>query len=131
LVAVFSFNFRNKRIEGWYLVLAHLIFTLHRPEDSEGTFSVFESNCQLFLPANHSKIQAIPLSALPKDITGGPRLVLHSIFFKLNVKQLREAVNKNCFSLFCLPRRENRTKKKGQEKATFKTSQTAEISIYV
>jgi len=33
--------------------------------DSEGTFSVFESSCHLY----HSKVEAIPLSALPKSTT--------------------------------------------------------------
>jgi len=39
----------------------HLIVKVPRPGDSEGTFSVFESSC--------SKVEAIPLSAFPKDTT--------------------------------------------------------------
>jgi len=41
-----------------------------RPGDCEVTFSVFESSCQqLLLKSNHSKVEAIQLSALPKDTT--------------------------------------------------------------
>jgi len=39
-----------------------------RPGDSEVlTFLVFESSCHLLLQSNHSKVEAIPLSALPKN----------------------------------------------------------------
>jgi len=34
----------------WYLVLAHLFVKVPRPGCSEGTFSVFKSNCRPLLP---------------------------------------------------------------------------------
>jgi len=34
-----------------------------------GTFSVFESSCHLLLLVNHSEVEAITLSTLPKDTT--------------------------------------------------------------
>jgi len=37
--------------------------------NSKVTFSVFESSCQLLHQSNHSKVEAIPVSALPKDTT--------------------------------------------------------------
>jgi len=52
-----------------YLILAHLFIKVSRPGDSEVTFLVFEPNCHLLLHSNHSKVEAIPLSALPKDTT--------------------------------------------------------------
>jgi len=42
---------------------------LPQPGDSEATFAVFESSCYILLPVNHSKVEAIPLNALPKDTT--------------------------------------------------------------
>jgi len=47
----------------------HLFVKVPRPEDSEVTFLVFESSCDLYYQSNHSKIEAIPLSTLPKDTT--------------------------------------------------------------
>jgi len=50
---------------------AHLFVKVPRPGDSEVTFSVFESRChvkeQCYYQSNHSKVEAITLSALPKD----------------------------------------------------------------
>jgi len=43
----------------------YLFVKVPRPGDSEETFSVFESSCHMLLP--HSKVQAIPLSALQRD----------------------------------------------------------------
>jgi len=40
------------------LVLVHLFVKVPRPGDSEGTFSVFESSCQLLLLYDHSEIEA-------------------------------------------------------------------------
>jgi len=51
------------------LVLTHLVVKVLRLEDSEVTFSVFESICHLLLPVNRSKVEAIPLCALPKSTT--------------------------------------------------------------
>jgi len=38
-----------------------------RPGDSEETFLVFESSFHPYYQYNHSKVEAIPLSALPED----------------------------------------------------------------
>jgi len=46
-----------------------LFVKVPREGDSEGTFSVFETSCHLSLPVKPSKVEAIPLSALPKDTT--------------------------------------------------------------
>jgi len=48
----------------------HLVVKVSRPGDSKVTFLVFKSSCHLLLyQSNHSKVEAIPLSALPKDTT--------------------------------------------------------------
>jgi len=52
----------------------HLFVKVPQPGDSEGTgtFLVTESSCHLLLPSyqsNHSKVEAIPPSASPKDTT--------------------------------------------------------------
>jgi len=41
-----------------------------QPGNSKETISVFELNCLCYYQSNHSKVEAIPLSALPKDTTG-------------------------------------------------------------
>jgi len=41
-----------------------------RPKDSKGTFAVFESSSTCYYQYHHSKVEAILLSALPKDTTG-------------------------------------------------------------
>jgi len=46
----------------------HLFVNVPRPEDNEMTFSVFELLSQAD-QSNHSKVEAILLSALPKDTT--------------------------------------------------------------
>jgi len=45
----------------------HLFVKVPRPGDSEVTFLVFELSCHY--QSNHSKVEEIPLSALPKDTT--------------------------------------------------------------
>jgi len=49
----------------------YLFVKVPQPGDSEGTFEILESRCHLLLgyQSNHSKVEAIPLSALPKDTT--------------------------------------------------------------
>jgi len=47
----------------------HLFVKKPRPGDSEVTFTVFESSCHLHYQSNHSKVEAIPLSTLPKNTT--------------------------------------------------------------
>jgi len=49
----------------------HLFVRVPRPGDSEVTFLVFESSCHLLLPDSLTtqKVEAIPISALPKDTT--------------------------------------------------------------
>jgi len=63
---------------------------LDRPEDSEGTFSVFESNCHLLqdYQANHSKVEAInPVKYLAQGQTRTYRRSYpHTIHLILNVK---------------------------------------------
>jgi len=54
------------------------------------TFAVFESSCHLLLPdqSNHSKVEAILISALPKVTTSEHvELSSHTVLFLLNVKQ--------------------------------------------
>jgi len=48
------------------------------------TFLVFESSCHLLLPSKHSKVEAIPLSALPKDTTS--KLAGLYTIYKINLK---------------------------------------------
>jgi len=52
------------------LVLAHLFVKVPRPRDSEVTlwYSSQAATCY-YLSNHHSKVGAIPLSALPKDAT--------------------------------------------------------------
>jgi len=47
----------------------HLFVKVPRPGDSEVTFLIFESLPPVTTMSNHSKVEAIPLSALPKDTT--------------------------------------------------------------
>jgi len=65
-----------------------------RPGGSELTFWVFESSCHLYYQSDHSKVEAIPLSALPKDATSElAGLSPHQPFYMLNVKH--RAMNTN------------------------------------
>jgi len=65
-----------------------LFIKVPRPGDREvRIFSVFESNCHLFLPSIHSKVVAIQFSALPKNTSELAGLSLHYPSFMLNVKQ--------------------------------------------
>jgi len=51
-------------------VLIILFAKVPRPGDNEVTFSVFKENCYVFYyQSNHSKVEAIPFSAKPKDTT--------------------------------------------------------------
>jgi len=52
-----------------FLVLAPLFVKVSRRGDSERAFSVFELSCPGYYQSNYSKVEAIPLSALPKDTT--------------------------------------------------------------
>jgi len=55
---------------------------------SKRRVSVFESSCHLLLPSNNSIVEAIPLSALPKDTNKRICwLVLHTIPLMLKVEQ--------------------------------------------
>jgi len=64
----------------------HLFVKVPRPGDSGRTFLVFESSCHLLL--YQSKVQLIPLRALPKEITCElAGLSSHYPFFMLNIKQ--------------------------------------------
>jgi len=72
-----------------YLVLANLFVNVPRPRGGEVTLSVFESNatCYYRYLSYHSKVEAIPLSALPKDTTRElVGLSSHYPFLMLNVK---------------------------------------------
>jgi len=61
------------------MVLAHLFAKVPRPGDSKGAFLVFKLSCQLlfYYQSNHSKVEAIPLTALPKDTTSELASYLH------------------------------------------------------
>jgi len=48
-------------------VLTHLFVKVSRPRDSERTFSMLSQAATCYYQSNHSKMEAIPLSALPKD----------------------------------------------------------------
>jgi len=59
-----------------------------RPGYSEGIFAVFVSNFTCYYQSNYSRVETIPLSALPKDTTSKlVGLSLHYPFIMLNVKQ--------------------------------------------
>jgi len=47
----------------------HLFVKVQQPGDSEETFLVFESSYTCYYKSNHSKVKAIPLSALPRKDT--------------------------------------------------------------
>jgi len=81
----------------------HLFVKVPRSGDSEVTFSVFESSCHCYYQFNHSKVEAIPFSALPKDTTkANLAAYLHTKPFKCWTSN-REAVNTN-FKFFGLTR---------------------------
>jgi len=48
---------------------ARLLAMLLRPKDSKVTFMVFESSCTCYYRSNHSKAEAVSLSALPNETT--------------------------------------------------------------
>jgi len=47
----------------------HLFVKIPRPGDSEGTFWSSSLATTCYYQSNHTKVEAIPLSALPKDTT--------------------------------------------------------------
>jgi len=51
------------------LMLAHLFVKLLQPGDSEGTLRSSSQAVTYYYQSNHSKVEAIPLSALPKYST--------------------------------------------------------------
>jgi len=60
----------------------HLFVKLPRPGDSEGTFAVSSEAATCYYQSNYSKVEAIPLRALPKDTTSElSGLSLHYSFF--------------------------------------------------
>jgi len=67
------------------LILANLLVNVPRPGDSEETFSVFESSCHGYNLTNHSKVEAIPLSALSMDTTSELGSCEHQLFKSLLV----------------------------------------------
>jgi len=80
------------------LTLVRLFVNLPQPGDSEVTFSVFVSSCHLLLrsscqaatcyyQSNHSKVEAIPLSAFQKTQQANMPAYIHTISLMLNVKQ--------------------------------------------
>jgi len=70
------------------LIGTHLFVKVPRPGDSKGAFLVFESNYHLLLLVFPLMVEAIPLSALPKDTTSElTGLSSHYPSFMLNVKQ--------------------------------------------
>jgi len=86
-VSLFAVQMKGRRGLGTHL---RVFIKVPRPRDSEGTFSVFESSYQ----SNHSKVDAISLSTLPKDTKSElASLSSHYPILMLNVKS--EAVNTN------------------------------------
>jgi len=66
----------------------HLFVKVPRPRNSEGTFQSSSEAATYYYQSNHTKEEAIPLSALPKDTTSElAGLSSHHPFFMLNVKQ--------------------------------------------
>jgi len=62
-----NLSLENTRVKFPSLGLGTYVFVkVPRPGDSEVNFSVFKSSCHLLLLVYHSKVEAIPLSALPK-----------------------------------------------------------------
>jgi len=49
--------------------LTHLFVKISRPGGNEVTFSSSSQAVSCYKQSNHSKVEAIPLSALPKDTT--------------------------------------------------------------
>jgi len=77
-----------------------------RPGDSEEIFLVFELSCYLYFQSNHSKLEAIPLSALLKGTTSELADLSSHCPLMLNVKQ--GSCKYHLFKAFGLTRRENR-----------------------
>jgi len=50
-------------------LVTHLLVKVPRPGDSEGTFRSSSQAATFYYQSNHSKVEAIPLSALPKETT--------------------------------------------------------------
>jgi len=66
----------------------HLLIKVSRPRDSEGPLPSSSQAATCYFQSNHSKVEAIPLSALPTDTTSEVAgLSSHYPFFTLNVKQ--------------------------------------------
>jgi len=55
----------------------------YRPGDNEGILSVFESTTTCYCLSNHSKVEAIPFSALSKDTTS--KIARRRLIFTLSV----------------------------------------------
>jgi len=74
-----SFFYEAQKLGGAMspLVLTRKFVKEPRPRDSEGSFSVFESSCHSYYLSNYSKVEPIPLSALPKDTRGLPTCSPH------------------------------------------------------
>jgi len=74
----------------------HLFVKVPRPGNSEKIFSVFESSCHMHLllayQSNHSKVEAIPLSALPKRTCRPPFSTLSLLNAERQVGKLPTAV---------------------------------------
>jgi len=67
---------------------SHLFVKVPRPGDSEVTFSIFSQAATCYYQSNHSLVEAITLSALPKNTTSKlAGLSSHYSVFMLNVKQ--------------------------------------------
>jgi len=60
----------------------HLFVKVPRPGDSEVTFAVFDQAATCYYQSNHSKVEAISLSALPKDTTSELAGYVHTNPFK-------------------------------------------------
>jgi len=86
----------------------HLFVKVPRPGDSEGLFRSSSQAAICYYQSNHSKVEAISLSALPKNTTSElAGLSSHYPFFMLNVKQ--RSCEYKLLKSFVLTRPGNRT----------------------
>jgi len=60
----------------------HLFVKVPRPRDSKVTFRSSSQVATYYFQFNHSNLEAIPLSALPKDTTSELAAYLHANTFK-------------------------------------------------
>jgi len=95
-----------------YLCFCSFMYQLYQAGVGKVTVSVFESSCHCYYQSNHSTVEAILLSALPKDTSELAGLFYTLSLFMLNVKQ-GSCEYQTCY-VFGLTRRENRRRWNGK-----------------